>query len=59
MKLHGRRISCAGHGGGKFKLGEHTTYKKTPLANLYLTMLQTAGVPVNSFADSTEPMTLG
>jgi hypothetical protein len=48
----------AGHGGGKFKLGEHTTFKKTPLANLYLTMLQTAGVPTKAFADSTEPMSL-
>lgn len=48
----------AGHGGGKFKLGEHIAFKKTPLANLYLTMLQTAGVPVKSFADSNEPLTL-
>ncbi len=46
----------AGHGGGKFKLGEHVEYKKAPLANLYLAMLQAAGVPVKSFADSTEPL---
>jgi hypothetical protein len=48
----------AGHGGGKFKLGEHTTFKKTPLANLYLTMLQTAGVPTKAFADSTEQLAI-
>lgn len=48
----------AGHGGGKFKLGEHLAFKKAPLANLYLTMLQTAGAPVKSFADGTEPLAL-
>jgi hypothetical protein len=48
----------AGHGGGKFKLGEHVAFKKAPLANLYLTMLQTAGVPVKAFADSKEPLSL-
>jgi hypothetical protein len=37
---------------------DQTTTKKTPLANLYLTMLQTAGVPVKGFADSTEPLSL-
>ena len=49
---------CATHGGGSFKLGVHTTFKKTPLSNLYLTMLQTAGVPTKAFADSTEPLNL-
>jgi hypothetical protein len=29
-----------------------------PLAILYLTMLQTAGVPTKAFADSTEPLSL-
>jgi len=48
----------AGHGGGKFKLGEHIDYKKAPLANLYVAMLQTAGVPVKSFADSTEALSI-
>lgn len=48
----------AGHGGGRFKLGEHLAFKKMPLANLYLAMLQTAGVPVKAFADSTEPLSL-
>jgi hypothetical protein len=48
----------AGHGGGKFKLGEHVAFKKAPLANLYLTMLQTAGVPVKAFADSKEALSL-
>lgn len=48
----------AGHGGGRFKLGEHVDYKKAPLANLYLAMLQTAGVPTKRFADSTEPLAI-
>ena len=43
----------AGHGGGKFKLGEHVAFKQEPLANLYVTMLQAAGVPQKNFADST------
>ncbi|HEV3440543.1 MAG TPA: DUF1552 domain-containing protein [Gemmata sp.] len=43
----------AGHGGGKFKLGEHLVFKQEPLANLYVTMLQAAGVPQKNFADST------
>ena len=48
----------AGHGGGKFKLGDHVAFKKMPLANLYLAMLQTAGIPVKAFADSTEALSL-
>lgn len=48
----------AGHGGGKFKLGEHVDFQRDKLANLYLTMLQTAGVPVDSFADGTAPLAL-
>ena len=48
----------AGHGGGRFKLGEHVDFKRGRLSNLYLTMLQTAGVPVDSFADGNEPLTL-
>lgn len=48
----------AGHAGGRFKLGEHVVYDDKPLANLYVTMLQAAGVAVDSFADSTGPLTL-
>lgn len=48
----------AGHGGGRFKLGEHVESKKAPLAGLYLTMLQAAGVPAARFADAAEPLDL-
>ncbi|NQW46225.1 MAG: DUF1552 domain-containing protein [Planctomycetes bacterium] len=46
----------AGHGGGRFKLGEHVVFNQQPLANLYVTMLQAAGVPMKSFVDSTGPL---
>lgn len=49
----------AGHAGGRFKLGEHLVYEDQPLANLYLLMLQTAGVDVPRFVDSTGPLTVG
>jgi hypothetical protein len=49
----------AGHGGGRFKLAEHTRYTDQPLANLYLLMLKTAGAPVERFADSTGALALG
>lgn len=43
----------AGHGGGKFKMGEHVVFKREPLSNLYVMMLQAAGVPQKNFVDST------
>jgi hypothetical protein len=46
----------AGHGGGRLKLGEHIEFKQEPLANLYVTMLQAAGVPVKTFVDSKGPL---
>ncbi|WP_439631468.1 DUF1552 domain-containing protein [Gemmata sp.] len=49
----------AGHGGGQFKMGEHLDCKKAPLAGLYVTMLQAAGVPVKRFADAAAPLGLG
>jgi hypothetical protein len=48
-----------GHGGGQFKLGEHLEFKQAPLANLFLTMLQAAGVPQKVFVDSTGPLGIG
>jgi hypothetical protein len=48
----------AGHGGGKFKMGEHVAFKQEPLANLYVTMLDAAGVPQKNFADSTRPLAI-
>ena len=40
-------------GAGKLKGGRHIKYAEpTPLANLHLTLLNKAGVPVETFADS-------
>ncbi len=55
---HGRRnlpTLLAGNGGGTIKHGQHRVYKEdiTPLSNLWLGMMRQAGVPVESFADST------
>lgn len=47
-------ILFAGRGGGKIKQGQNLAYaKETPLANLYLTMLQAQGIEMNQFGDST------
>lgn len=48
----------AGHGGGSLKLGEHVEFKQQPLANLYVLMLQAAGVPLKTFVDSKGPLSL-
>jgi hypothetical protein len=48
----------AGHGGGKFKLGEHVAFTNEPLANLYVTMLQAGGVPQKTFGDSTKALAI-
>ena len=46
-------IMVAGGGGGKLKGGRHVRYTDpTPLANLHLTLLEKAGVRMQSFADS-------
>jgi hypothetical protein len=46
----------AGHGGGQFTMGEHVAFRQEPLANLYLLMLHSAGVPLKSFVDGTRPL---
>jgi hypothetical protein len=59
-------IVVAGGGAGKMKGGRHVKYAEpTPLANLHLTLLDKAGVHLDSFADSngridemTEPLSL-
>lgn len=48
----------AGHAGGRFKLGEHVVYDGKPLSNLYVAMLQAAGIEIDRFADSTGPLPL-
>ncbi len=46
-------IIVAGGAGGKVKGGRHIRYDQpTPLANLHLTLLERAGVQIDSFADS-------
>ena len=47
-------IAVFGRGGGALKTGQHLACSpETPLTNLYLSMLNVAGVSVDSFSDST------
>ncbi|MBX6314620.1 MAG: DUF1552 domain-containing protein [Isosphaeraceae bacterium] len=47
-------ILLVGKGGGTIKTGRHLRYeKRTPLNNLYLSMLDRMGTPVESLGDST------
>jgi hypothetical protein len=47
-------IILAGKGGGKIKSGRHIKCEKhTPLCNLYVSMLDQMGTPVDAFGDST------
>lgn len=45
-----------GGGGGQLKSCGHKDYGGAPLSNLYVRMLQLAGVQCEAFADSTEPL---
>jgi hypothetical protein len=46
-----------GGGGRRIQTGQHLSYDKdTPLCNLYVSLLQSMGVPVTQFADSTGPL---
>ncbi len=50
-------ILLAGRGGGAVRPGRHIVHRKeTPLADLYLTMLNAAGVERAKFADSIAPL---
>ncbi len=49
-------ILVAGRGGGKIQSGRHIAYKEMPLCNLYHSMLDVNGVEVESFGDSTGPL---
>lgn len=54
---HNLPIVLAGQAGGRIETGCHVSFgKNTPLANLYVSMLDAVGTPVPSFADSTEPL---
>ena len=52
-------VLLAGKLGGKFKTGYHLDYKMdTPMANLLVTILDKAGVPIEKLGDSTGPLKL-
>jgi hypothetical protein len=52
-------ILLAGKLNGKFKTGYHFDYKMdTPMANLLVTILDRAGVPIEKLGDSTGPLKL-
>jgi len=47
-------ILVAGGGNGRLKGGRHLVYPKgTPVSNLYVSLLNTVGVPVKAFGNST------
>jgi hypothetical protein len=50
-------VVLAGRAGGGIKPGRHVVYeKKTPLCNLYASMLDCMGTPVKQFGDSTDKL---
>lgn len=56
---HDLPVLLAGRGGGAITPGLHTKFEtETPLNNLYLRMLDTAGVDVEQFGDSTGKLDL-
>ncbi|WP_252854817.1 DUF1552 domain-containing protein [Aeoliella straminimaris] len=56
---HDVPVLMAGNLGGKMVTGRHQIFPaKTPLMNLFLTMLQGVGAPVESVGDSTGTLTL-
>jgi hypothetical protein len=56
-------ILLFGNGAGQIKQGRHLRFPKdTPMSNLYLTILDNFGIPLEKFGDSTgklEPLSLG
>jgi hypothetical protein len=50
-------VIVVGKGGGTLRAGQHLKCRpETPMSNLLLAMLQQAGVAVDRFGDSTEPL---
>lgn len=50
-------ILVAGHGKGQIKTGQHVVFESdVPLMNLFLAMLQRAGIKQDSLGDSTGPL---
>jgi hypothetical protein len=53
-------IILAGSAGGRIQPGRHVASpKKTPLCNLYVSMLEKMGTPVEAFGDSTAALDIG
>jgi hypothetical protein len=58
-RLHNREnlpVLLAGGGGGAFQGGRHIRNNGQPLANLFVSMLASAGVQRDRLADSTGPL---
>ncbi len=54
---HNLPIILGGRGGGRIQSGQHiVSSEDSPLANLYVSMLDAFGTPVERFADSTGPL---
>jgi hypothetical protein len=54
---HNLPILLGGRAGGRIATGQHLSYgPDSPLANLYVSMLDAFGTPVERFADSTGPL---
>jgi hypothetical protein len=54
---HKLPIVVGGGGGGRIDTGQHRMYTEdTPLSNLYVSLLDAFGTPVERFADSTGPL---
>ena len=50
-------VLLAGGGGGTIRPGRHVRYaKETPMANLYISMLERMGAPTERFGDSTDSL---
>jgi hypothetical protein len=55
--MHKLPVVLGGRGGGRIDSGQHLVYSEdSPLANLYVSMLDAFGAPVERFADSTGPL---
>lgn len=54
---HNLPLVLAGKGGGRIDTGRHLVYgEDSPLSNLYVSVLDAFGAPVERFADSTGPL---
>lgn len=54
---HNLPVLVGGRGGGRIAAGQHLSYSEDmPLANLYVSMLQSFGVSTERFVDSTGPL---